>query len=190
MPMLKRHWTVEDLHDLPEDGNRYEVIDGELFVTPAPSLRHQEAIAELHVILRDYLSLERVGHAFFAPVDVVFSSTRAVQPDVLVIPLIGGRRPERFEDVGRLLLAIEVLSPSTARADRVAKRTLFRDEGVDEYWIVDLDARTIERSTPIDPRVEVLSERLEWLPEGAASPLGIDIVDYFARVLDRGVSLL
>jgi hypothetical protein len=92
---------------------------------------------------------------------------------------------ERFEDVGRLLLAVEVLSPSTARADRVAKRTLFRDEGVDEYWIVDLDSRTIERSTPIDPRVEVLSERLEWLPEGAASPLGIDIVDYFARVLDR-----
>jgi Uma2 family endonuclease len=62
---------------------------------------------------------------------------------------------------------------------------LFRDEGVDEYWIVDLDARTIERSTPIDPRVEVLSERHEWLPEGAASPLGIDIVDYFARVIDR-----
>ena len=185
MPMLKRRWTVEDLHDLPEDGNRYEVIDGELFVTPAPSLSHQEAIAELHVSLREYLSRERVGHAFFAPADVVFSPLRAVQPDVVVIPLVGGRRPDRFEDVGRLLLAVEVLSPSTARADRVAKRTLFRDEGVAEYWIVDLDARTIERSTPVDPRVEVLSDRLEWLPEGAAAPLVIDVTDYFARVLDR-----
>jgi Uma2 family endonuclease len=154
MPLLKRRWTVDDLADLPDDGQRYEVIDGELFVTPAPSPRHQDAIAELYVLLREYLSRERVGHAYFAPADVTFSRTRAVQPDLLVVPLIGGRRPDRFGDLGPLLLAVEVLSPSTARADRVAKRTMFRDEGVAEYWIVDLDARTIERSTPADPRFE------------------------------------
>ena len=184
MPMLKRHWTVDDLADLPDDGQRYEIIDGELFVTPSPSLRHQEAIGELYLLLRAYLSRERVGHAFFAPADVIFSPIRAVQPDLLVLPLINGRRPDQFGYVGRLLLAIEVLSPSTARADRVAKRTMFRDEGVAEYWIVDLDARTVERSTPADPRVEVLADRIEWFPAGAGSPLVVDLVDYFKRVLD------
>ena len=83
-----------------------------------------------------------------------------------------------------MLLAVEVLSPSTARADRVSKRVLFRDEGVAEYWIVDLDARTFERSTPADPRVDVLVDRLEWRAEGAGSSITIDLADYFARVLD------
>ena len=131
-----------------------------------------------------YLSRERICHAFFAPADVVFSRMRGVQPDIFVVPLVNGRRPERFEEVGRLLLAIEVLSPTTARADRVAKRTLFRDEGVAEYWIIELDSRTIERSTPADSRVAVLADRLEWLPEGAASALVIDLVEYFSQVLD------
>ncbi|MEO6877759.1 MAG: Uma2 family endonuclease, partial [Gemmatimonadaceae bacterium] len=70
------------------------------------------------------------------------------------------------------------------RADRVKKRALFRAEGVDEYWIVDMDARTIERSTPADERVEVLAETIRWLPQGASAPLTIDLPDYFQRVLD------
>jgi Uma2 family endonuclease len=82
------------------------------------------------------------------------------------------------------LLAVEVLSPSTARADRVVKRAMFRDEGVAEFWIVDLDARTFERSTPADSRVEVLDLRIEWRPEGASTPLVIDVTRYFADVLD------
>ena len=184
MPTLKRRWTADDLEDLPDDGQRYEVIDGELFVTPSPSLPHQRAVWELARLLGDYVRNERAGDLIIAPADVRFSNTRIVQPDLFVIPLVEGRRPKRFEDVGRLLLAVEVLSPSTARADRVDKRVLFRDEGVAEYWIVDLDARTIERSTPADPRVEVLVDRLEWRAEGAASSIAIDLADYFARVLD------
>lgn len=183
MPKTTREWTVDDVHALPDDGNRYEVIDGELFVTPAPSLKHQDAISELHSILKSYLQRERIGHAFFAPADVIFSPRRAVQPDEFVVPLINGRRPERFEEVGHLILAVEVLSPSTARADRVAKRTLFRDERVDEYWIVDLDARAIERSTPDEARPEILVDRLEWRPSGASESLVIDVPGYFESVL-------
>ena len=185
MPLLKHDWTVEERDQLPDDGNRYEVIDGELFVTPAPNFAHQAAVQTLLAILAPYVRREQVGYAFVAPGDVVFSKRRGVQPDVFVVPLVNGRRPERFEKSQGLLLAAEVLSPSTARADRVKKRTLFREEGVPEYWIVDMDARTFERSTPAEPRPEILAERLEWLPAGASEPLVIDIAEFFVEVLDR-----
>ena len=184
MPMLKRQWTVADLEDLPDDGNRYEVIDGELFVTPAPALRHQRAVGELYLILTAYLNVQHVGYAVVAPADITFSSKRLVQPDVFAIPPFEGRFPKSFEQVRQLLLAVEVLSPSTARADRVVKRKLFREERVPEYWIVDLDSRTIERTTPDELRPEILSERLTWLPDGATEPLEIDLAAYFGRVLD------
>ena len=119
-----------------------------------------------------------------APADVVFSPKRGVQPDLFVVPLVDGRTPRHFDDVRRLLLAVEVLSASTARADRVAKRVLYRDEQVGQYWIVDLDSRIIERSTPSEPRPEILDTRLEWFPDGATQPLTIDLIAYFRRVLD------
>ena len=114
MPTLKRRWTADDLRDFPDDGNRYEVIDGELFVTPAPSWEHQRAAAELFRIIAASIEHEAYADVLLAPADVSFSQTRTVQPDVFVVPLIAGRRPRRFEDVGRLLLAVEILSPSTA----------------------------------------------------------------------------
>lgn len=184
MPTLKRDWTVADLDDLPDDGQRYEVIDGELFVTPAPSLDHQAAVGALYRNLAAYLERERIGYVFVSPADVTFSPKRAVQPDVFAVPLLRGKRPRKFVEVKRLLLAVEVLSPSTARADRIVKRAMFRDEGVAEFWIIDLDARAFERSTPADSRVEVLDQQIEWLPEGASAPLRIDIRRYFADVLD------
>jgi Uma2 family endonuclease len=184
MPTLKRDWTVADLADLPDDGNRYEVLDGILYVTPSPSADHQTAVQALYRLLADYLDREPIGFVFVAPGDVTFSPRRLVQPDLFVVPLQEGRRPRRFADVKHLLLAIEVLSPSTSRADRVAKRTVYREEGVEVYWVVDLDARTVERSVPNDPRVEVLADRIEWHPAGAERPLIIDLEEYFRRVLD------
>jgi Uma2 family endonuclease len=185
MPTMRRDWTVDDLLDLPNDGQRYEVLDGELLVTPAPSLDHQRAILALGRLLNDYLATNRVGEAIVSPADVTFSPRRLVQPDVFMIPFADwGRKASRFVDVGRLLLAVEILSPSTARADRVKKRRLYRDEGVPEYWIVDLDARTFERSTPADDRVEVLADSIDWLPDGATAPLHIDIGAYFSGALD------
>jgi Uma2 family endonuclease len=184
MPKLERQWTVRDLQDLPDDGNRYEVIDGRLVVTPPPAWTHQEAVGALYRKLANYLDRERVGHAFIAPADVVFSAHRSVQPDLFVVPLVNGRRPARFDEVGGLLLAVEVLSSSTARTDRVAKRTMYREQGVPEYWIIDLDARTVERSTPADSRVDVLADRIDWLPIGASTALSIELADYFDAVLD------
>ena len=184
MPNVKRQWTVADLQDLPNDGNRYEVIDGELLVTPSPAWPHQRAVGELHLELATYLATQRVGYVFVAPADVVFSPKRGVQPDLFAVPPADGRCPKSFEEAKGLLLAVEILSPSTARADRVKKRNMFREEGVPEYWIVDLDARTIERSIPSDARPEIISECLTWSPAGSTSPLKIDLVAYFERVLD------
>jgi len=184
MPAFRRQWTVEDLQDLPDDGQRYEVIDGELFVTPAPAIMHQRALGILHRLVADYLDRERVGYVYFAPADVIFSPRRGVQPDLLVAPGVDGRSPRSYAEVKRLLLAVEVLSPSTARLDRVVKRALYRDEGVPDFWIVDLESRTFERSTPADARIDVLDERIEWMPAGASAPLVIDVGAYFAEVLE------
>ncbi len=180
---LTRDWTVDDALELPSDANRYEVIDGELLVTPAPALLHQRAVVELLVMLREYVRREQVGEVLAAPADIIFSRRRLVQPDVFVAPLVNGARPRGWTEVKTLVLAIEVLSPSTARADRVRKRTLFREEGVPDYWIVDLDARTIERSTPDEPRPDVIADRLVWHPAGAATPLVLDVAAYFDAIL-------
>ena len=183
-PHTPTHWTVDMVQALPDDGRRYEVIDGELFVTPSPSYDHQEAVLALAVRLRGYLAAHRAGHAVIAPRDVQFGRDTAVQPDVFVVPLIGGRRPETSEEAGRPLLAVEVLSPNSARADRGRKRALYQRQGIPEYWIVDLDARVIERWRPGDERPEILSERISWQPEGAGEPLTIELPEFWGEVLD------
>ena len=178
-----RSWTVDDVHALPDDGNRYEVIDGELLVTPAPSLDHQRLVFQLATSLRDFLERNPVGEVVISPADVVFSDRRGVQPDVFVIPIVGGRRATNWSDAPHPILAAEVLSPSTSRADRVTKRKLFRDERTPEYWIVDPDAR-VRAIDSADSRVDVLADRIAWSPAGAAEACEIDIPAFFRRALD------
>jgi Uma2 family endonuclease len=182
MPATTR-WTADMVRALPDDGERYEVIDGELFVTPSPSWRHQDAVLGMAIVLRSYVSTHRVGHVLVSPADVAFDDANLVQPDVFVTPLVGGRRPREWSDVKTLLLAVEVLSPNTARADRQVKLRLYQRQRVPEYWIVDVDARLIERWRPEDERPAILGERIEWHPDSAAPSLVIDLADYFREVL-------
>jgi Uma2 family endonuclease len=182
MPATTR-WTAEMVRMLPDDGKRYEVIDGELFVTPAPSWRHQDAVLQMATRLAPYVSTHGIGHVIISPADVSFDSTNLVQPDVFVVPLVGGRRPREWSDVKTLLLAVEVLSPSTARADRHTKRRLYQRERVPEYWIIDLDARVVERWRADDERPEILTERIEWRADPIQTPLVIDLAEYFRDVI-------
>ncbi len=177
-------WTVEAMWRLPEDGNRYEVIDGVLHVTPSPGLPHQDAAGSLYHRLRTFLESQSVGWVYIAPSDVVFTPHRGVQPDLYVAPLVAGRRPQRLDEVTRLLLAVEVLSPSTAEYDRGEKRRLYQ-EHADEYWSVDLETRHIERWRPDDANPAILDAVLEWRPVGASEPLRLDVRAFFAGVLDR-----
>jgi Uma2 family endonuclease len=184
MPAQHTEWTVDMVRALPDDGNRYEVIDGELFVTPSPSLVHQRAVFELLDLLRPYVKSHGIGEALASPADViVYGPRKFVQPDLFVLPLVDGAPIRAWTDVGRLLLAVEVLSPSTERVDRGRKRILYRDKAVPEYWVIDADARTIERSRMDDFAVEILTDSLEWHPDPNVPPLTIDLPAYFNHVL-------
>jgi len=175
-------WTVDDLAALPDDGMRYEIIDGELFVTPSPSWRHGDAVMTLAYTLRSYLSAHATGHLKVAPQDVVYDKHTVVEPDLFVVPLVDGRPPRTWEEAGRLLLAVEIVSPSSARKDRVAKRWLYQRQAVPEYWVVDVDAEIVERWRPGDERPEILTDRLEWQPSAEHAPLAIDLDGYFRDV--------
>ena len=176
------NWTVERLHRLPDDGNRYEIIAGELFVTPAPALRHQYVADQLLFVLLEYC--HRVGlRAISAPADVVVSSDTLVQPDVFVIPLdAAGRPPATYAEMGRPLLVVEVLSPSTMRVDRNEKLRLYQSMQVPEYWIVDVEKRLLERWLASGSTAEVFRETLAWHPVAGFAPLEIDLVQLFRRV--------
>jgi Uma2 family endonuclease len=183
MPAEITEWTAEMARAIPDDGNRYEVLDGELFVTPAPKWDHQRVVRELFLVIHPYVRAHHLGEALFSPSDIEFSPRRLLQPDLFVVPKTG--RPVReWSDVKELLLAVEVLSPSTARADRRRKRLIYQDQGVPEYWIVDGDARLVERWRPDDERPEILVGALEWQPRADIASLVIDLPAVFAESLD------
>ena len=183
MLVQQGEWTAEMARALPDDGQRYEVLDGELFVTPAPALLHQRALRELYDRLKPYVKAHRIGELLWSPADIEFSPKRLVQPDLFVVPEEPGIRRATWRDVKSLLLAVEALSPTTARADRIRKRQIYQDERVPEYWIIDLDARVIERWQPEDDRPEILAETLVWQPRAEIVPLTIELEAYFAAVM-------
>jgi len=187
MPAVHRRWTAKEVRRLV-DANplwtpRYELVDGELLVTPAPRLVHQEAIAVLLLRLRAYLELERVGHALASPSDVELEPEFLAQPDIFVMPLDEWRRVHLERIVRSLSLAVEVVAPSSAGHDRVKKRPKYQ-RNVPEYWIVDLDARLVERWRTGEDRPEVLTASLEWRPDGATSPFVLDVERFFETVFD------
>lgn len=131
-------FTVDDLEDLPDDGYRYELLGGQLLVTPSPSGPHQIAVVNLWHALRQ---ARPDGTAVLvAPFDVVFSQSTVLEPDVVVV-----RRAEAYKDQTREtpLLAVEVQSPSTRLTDLGSKRMAYEEAGVPSYWLVVPDGPSI-----------------------------------------------
>ena len=176
-------WTADDLDLLPDDGNRYEVVEGELFVTPAPSRAHQAVSDEFHSRLREFVNSERIGRAFYAPGDVHFNRTNRAQPDIFVEPRTAAPQPKEWRDAPKPILVVEILSDSTAQRDLGSKRELYRRAGIAEYWIVDYQKRSVRVVRRGGPDV-VAKDRLEWRPTGAAESLVIDLPALFAEALD------
>ena len=180
MPDTARSWTREMVLALPDDGNRYELFDGELLVTPAPTGLHQVAHMFLMKALYPYVEEHRLGWVLSSPADLHLGDQQLSQPDLFVMPFIpAGREWAKFPNP---ILVVEILSPSTARFDRIVKRRRFQRSRIPEYWIVDLDARALERWRPDDQRPEVLDDRLTWRPEGADRPLEVDLPHFFRDV--------
>ena len=175
--------TITELLALPEDGLRHELLDGVHVVTPAPALFHQAMVRELMALFTPALQGQDRFHLFASPADVVLGPRTLVQPDVFVVERQPGRPLRRWEDVGVPVLAVEILSPTTAPRDRGAKRRIYQHAGVAEYWIVDLDARLIERWRPGDTRPEIQDDRIAW-QAGDLPDLTIDLTALFTRVLD------
>jgi Uma2 family endonuclease len=185
MPASGAHWTVEMLDALPDDGNRYEIMDGELFVTPAPSDVHQLVLGALFSRLRAYMRPGDVGRAIGSPSDVRREDRKRnrVQPDVFVIRLVNGKRPPYPFDLAGVLLVVEVTSPSTANYDSQTKRGLYLDAGVPEYWIVDPEAQTIARWRNTTDPGELLTDAIEWHPAGMSSAFTMELREFLDDAL-------
>jgi Uma2 family endonuclease len=181
----RKRWTADEARALQDESRatpRYECIDGELLVTNTPRPAHYDVQMALYERVRAYVSAQGIGRVFLPPSGVTLEPNTTVQPDLFVVPGSPDMRLGAWSEITRLLLAVEVLSPSTARYDRLVKRRFFARVGVPEYWIVDADTRLVERSLP-DGRVEVLDERLVWLPEGAREPFVLELPELFAEAL-------
>lgn len=189
MPALaQRRWTPDELRQFieshPEPVPRYELVHGELLVTPSPTSIHQRLVFEVAMRLHAYVKQHDLGEVRISPSDLRPIPDALLQPDLYVIPAIDGRRAPLEDPVTRVLIAVEVLSPSSARFDRVIKRQLYQEIGITEYWLVDPDAQTVERWRPSDARPEILDREIVWHPASVAQPFALDIPALFREVLD------
>jgi Uma2 family endonuclease len=182
MGAVIERWTAERVRALPDDGNRYEAIEAELYVTPAPRLIHQRIVTLMAVALAQYVEPYRLGVVVTAPADIEFADDTLVQPDISVLPLVEGRAPISWRDITSLLLVVEVLSPRTADYDRGVKRRLYLRQAVGEYWIVDPEGRFVERWTTQSAAPVRERETLEWRPSPQVPAMRLDVELLFARL--------
>jgi Uma2 family endonuclease len=144
IPQGKVVLTYDDYRLLPNDRSRYEILDGELSVTPAPSTKHQRISSHFHRIVANHVVANQLGTIYAAPTDLILTPTTIVQPDLI---FIGNDRRHIITEraiEGTPNLLIEILSPTTHRTDRLTKAQLYAKHRVPHYWLVDPDQRTLE----------------------------------------------
>lgn len=183
MAIHSRPWTRADLDRLPDDGNTYEVLDGELLVTPAPSAGHQQIVVWLSERLMPFVAKHGIGHVHQPRSVMVDGPSRQVEPDLMVLP------PGRFDTWGAApipILVVEVLSRTTRRRDLDGKRRFYMERGVAEYWAVDPADRsvTVIRGEPSETTITILS----WRPAGTDAALEIDVAALFSEATGQARS--
>jgi Uma2 family endonuclease len=181
MPVaLDRYYTRQEVLAFPDDGNRYELVYGELLVSPSPVPRHQVVLGKLHTRLSVYLEAHPVGRVLFSPADISWGrDDLLLQPDLFVVANEDARA-KAWITMRRFHLFAEVLSPSTTRYDRFTKRRLYQEMAVPLYWMIDPRAERVEIWTPADTVPALDESRLAWRAPGAAAPCVIELRDLFA----------
>ena len=171
-------FTYRDYKSIPEtDPRRFELLDGELVMVPAPSVLHQRVVRNLTYLLWSFVRRRRLGWVFASPIDVVLEKDEeevdVVQPDVLFISRERGHIMHHDEIRGAPDLVVEVLSPVTEARDRGYKRTLYTRHGVKEYWLVDPEKQTLEVYT-LTPRGLELTARYQSGQKARSPLLGLE----------------
>lgn len=136
--------TYNDYLLLPDDGQRHEIIGGEHYITPAPTVVHQRFLGKLNQILHQHVNRYQLGEVLFAPVDVLLSPRDIVQPDLLFVSTSGQARVTEKNILGAPDLVVEVISESSRKLDKKIKRKLYDEYGVVEYWLADPELRIVE----------------------------------------------
>lgn len=176
------YYTADMVRALPDDGNRYEVVHGELLVTPSPRLWHEEVGARLMETIREYLRREPVGLAIGSRSDLSWGLRDVlVSPDLFVVPLAEARTLDWLA-LRNVMLVAEVLSPSSLRADRFTKRRLYQEQGVPLYWVINPDEHVVEVWHPGDDFPATERHRLEWNPQGAREAFALDLSTLFRPI--------
>ena len=153
------HWTYDDFLRLPDDGYRYEIIDGVLYMVNAPDPEHQFAVGEIFAELRNFVKVNQLGAVYTAPIEVHLPDiARPVQPDVLFIAKARRNIVKAKFIEGAPDIIVEVMSPSTMRTDRRIKFDAYERAGVREYWIVNPKTRSIEVYAPVQGEFDLHGE--------------------------------
>jgi Uma2 family endonuclease len=137
-------WTYDDYAALPDDGQRYEIVNGVLLMAPAPTPRHQSITLEIAAYLRTYIKLAGLGRVFPSPIDIESGRKNVFQPDVVVVLNEHLDRVKEKRIIGAPDLVVEIASRSTALLDRLTKYEAYARAGIAEYWIVKPDSRSVE----------------------------------------------
>ncbi len=152
---------------------------GELLVTPAPQMRHQLTLSRLFAALSRYLADHDDVELLVSPADIQWPEEVLVQPDLFVVP-VAELTAQNWSSIRTLLLAVEVVSPNSARHDRVPKRRVYQRQRVATHWIVDPDARMVEAWHPEDERPEIVTDVLRWRVRAEGEELEIELGEFFA----------
>ena len=176
MATATKTWTLEELHSLPDDGNKYELIRGELFVTPPPTDHHETISARLSRQLDRYVAANGLGFVYH-PRAVVRYQGSEVEPDLMVRQPQDQRNAD-WDGAPLPILIVEILSGSTRRRDHEHKRDFYMDAGVAAYWIVDPDRRCIRIIQPGVPD-DIVNDTLAWTPKGMKEPFILDVQTLF-----------
>ena len=175
----KKRWTLAELHSLPDDGNKYELLRGDLLVTPAPTDPHETIAARLTRMLDPFVAAHGLGFVY-RPRAVFRYRGSELEPDLMVRAPQSNPKAD-WDKAPKPILIVEILSPSTRRRDREMKRSFYTEAGIREYWIVDPESQevTVVRTGLPD---QVAADTVQWTPPGTSASLTIRVSEIFGQV--------